>query len=166
MNKKGRHKKVRYIQEMPKISQFSPRGKPGRPDEVELKIDEMEAIRLADYQGYNQTEGALAMGISRPSFGRILRAGRKIVADALINGKIIKIRIGDVQVGVKKQKLPEKKNIFKNISKNNFSSKEYINKEILLRTNIFRYKKTKTNTNNIIGNNKQQLVTNSQQKIS
>ncbi len=151
MAKRGRHKKVRYIQEMPKISQFSPRGKPGRPEEVELKIDEMEAIKLADYQGYNQTEGAIAMGISRPSFGRILRAGRKIVADALINGKIIKIRIGDAQVGVKKQKLPEKKNIFKNIPKNNLSysdSKEYITKEILLRTNILRYKNTSSNCAN------------------
>ena len=108
---KGRKKKVRYIQEMPRVSQFSPRGKPGRPDEIELKIDQYEALNLADYQGYNQEEGASVMGISRPSFGRILREGRKIVADALVNGKIIKIRTADVQVGVIKQRLPFKKDI-------------------------------------------------------
>ena len=31
---KGRRKKIRYIQKMPSTLQFSPRGKPGRPDEV------------------------------------------------------------------------------------------------------------------------------------
>ena len=105
---RGRRKKIRYIQMMPKVSQFSPRGKPGRPDEIELKIDEFEAIKLADHQGYDQTEGAQAMGLSRPSFGRILRRGRKIIADAMVNGKIIRIRIGNVQVGVRQKNLPEK----------------------------------------------------------
>ena len=106
---KGRRKKIRYIQKMPKISLFSPRGKPGRPDEIELKIDEFEALKLADHQGYDQSEGAIAMGISRPSFGRILRNGRKIVADALVNGKILRIRIGNVQVGVRQKDFPEKR---------------------------------------------------------
>ena len=105
---KGRKKKIRYIQKMPKIVQFSPRGKPGRPDEIELKVDEFEAIKLADYQGYDQSEGALAMGISRPSFGRILRRARNILSDALVNGKIIRIRTGDVQVGVRQKNFPSK----------------------------------------------------------
>jgi len=107
--KKGRRKKVRYIQNMPDIAQFSPRGKAGRPDEVELKIDQFEAIKLADYQGYDQSEGAQIMGISRPSFGRILRNGRKTIADALVNGKIIRIRIGNVQVGIRKNELQSKR---------------------------------------------------------
>ena len=99
----GRPKKVRYIQKMPKIVQFSPRGKPGRPEEVELTLDQFEAFKLADYQGFSQSEGAKAMRISRPSFGRILRDARYKVADALTNGKIIKICMGDVQVGVRKR---------------------------------------------------------------
>ena len=105
---RGRRKKIRYIQKMPKILQFSPRGKPGRPDEIELKIDEYEALKLADFQGYNQSEGALAMGISRASFGRILRNARSIMADALVNGKIIRIRTSDVQVGVRQKNFPSK----------------------------------------------------------
>ncbi len=104
--KKGRQKKVRYVQEMPKTAQFSPRGNPGRPDEAELLVDQFEAIKLYDYQGYDQSEGAQIMGISRPSFGRILREGRKAVADALVNSKTLRIRIGDVQVGVHQRKLP------------------------------------------------------------
>ena len=98
----GRPKKVRYIQNMPKTVLFSPRGKPGRPEEVELSLDQFEAIKLADFQGFSQVEGALAMRISRPSFGRILREARAKIADALVNGKIIKITLGDAQVGVRR----------------------------------------------------------------
>ena len=105
---KGRRKKVRYIQKMPQIVQFSPRGKPGRPDEVELTIDQFEAVKLADYQGYDQFEGAKVMGVSRPTFGRSLRQGRKILADALVNGKTLRIRMGNVQVGVRKKSLPHR----------------------------------------------------------
>ena len=107
----GRRKKIRYIQKMPRIVQFSPRGKTGRPDEIELKVDEFEAIKLNDFQGYNQSEGAQAMGISRPTFGRILRNARQVLANALVNGKIIRIRIGNVQVGVKQKNLFSKKEL-------------------------------------------------------
>jgi len=65
--------------------------------------------KLADFQGYDQSEGAEIMGISRPSFGRLLRSGRKAVADALVNGKIIRIRIANVQVGVRQKNVPHKK---------------------------------------------------------
>jgi predicted DNA-binding protein (UPF0251 family) len=102
MSLKGRPKKVRYIQKMPQIVQFSPRGKPGRPDEVELTLDQFEAIKLADFQGFDQQEGALAMKFSRPSFGRVLREARAKIADALVNGKIIKFHMGNVQIGVRK----------------------------------------------------------------
>ncbi|MFA6378329.1 MAG: DUF134 domain-containing protein [Candidatus Omnitrophota bacterium] len=101
MQKRGRPKKVRYIQKMPKVILFSPRGKPGRPDEILLSIDQYEALKLADFQGFDQTQGAIVMKVSRPSFGRILRSARKNVADALVNGKIIKIGIGDTQIGVR-----------------------------------------------------------------
>ncbi len=102
MGRPGRPKKVRFIQNMPKIVQFSPRGKPGRPDEIELTLDQFEALKLADYQLFNQQQGAIAMRLSRASFGRVLRQARKKIADALVNGKTIKIRMGDVQIGVKK----------------------------------------------------------------
>ncbi len=135
--KRGRHKKVRYIQKMPSITQFSPRGKPGRPDEIELLVDEFEAIKLADHQGYDQSEGALAMGISRASFGRVVRHGRKIVADALVNGKIIRIRIGDVQVGVKHKNLPKRKEINAAIENQNVTQK----REEAVRDAIIQYGK-------------------------
>ena len=123
---------------MPKIATFSPRGKPGRPDEIELKIDEYEAIKLADFQGYDQDEGAVAMGISRPSFGRILRNGRKTVADALVNGKIIKIRTANVQVGVRQKNFPPKV-----ASPSDGSNMRTRVMEESLRRNIVKYAKPK-----------------------
>ena len=136
---KGRRKKIRYIQKMPKIVQFSPRGKAGRPDEIELKVDEYEAIKLADFQGYDQAEGAMAMGISRPSFGRILRDGRKVIADGLVNGKIIRIRTGNVQVGVRQKNFP-----FKDRKARKELTLRSQLKEEALRRNIAQYSRAKT----------------------
>ena len=91
MKPKGRPKKQRLIKAEPKIELFSPRGKPGRPDEVQLTLDEFEAIRLADFQGLSQKEAANSMEISQQTFSRIIRKAQKTLADALISGKIIKI---------------------------------------------------------------------------
>ena len=94
MKVRGRPKKYRIIRQDPKINQFSPRGRPGRPDESELSMDEFEAVRLADYMGLAQKEAAKSMRISQPTFSRILKKGRKNIAQALISGNIIKIQGG------------------------------------------------------------------------
>ena len=91
MKKLGRPKKERKIQKKPKIMFFSPRGRPGRPEEVDLSIDEYEALRIADYERHDQSKGAELLGLSRASFGRLLRDARRKIADALVNGKIIRI---------------------------------------------------------------------------
>ena len=94
MQARGRPKKYRIVRQDPKINQFSPRGKPGRPDEVNLNMDEFEAIRLADYMGLNQKGAARSMHISQQTFSRILKKAHKAAAKALINGAIIKIQGG------------------------------------------------------------------------
>ena len=96
MRKLGRPKKERHISKKPKTLTFSPRGRPGRPEEVEITIDEFEAIRLADFNEFEQVQGANEMSISRATFGRILRHARKKLADALVNGKIIRIAGGQI----------------------------------------------------------------------
>lgn len=118
----GRPRKVRYIQKMPRVSQFSPRGKPGRPDVALISLDEFEALKLADYQGFSQTDGAAAMNVSRSSFGRMIRRSHRKIADAIINGKIIKIVLGDAQVGVRKTEFT-KENLKEEIAR--FRTKEY-----------------------------------------
>ncbi len=94
MQPRGRPKKYRIVRQDPKINQFSPRGKPGRPNEVEISVDEYETIRLADYIGLNQKEAAISMRISQQTFSRILKKARKSLANGLINGAVIKIQGG------------------------------------------------------------------------
>jgi predicted DNA-binding protein (UPF0251 family) len=60
---------------------------------VELRVDEMEAIRLADYEGLYQQECADKMGISRTTFSRLIESARKKIADALLNTKALRIQI-------------------------------------------------------------------------
>jgi uncharacterized protein len=95
----GRPVKTRYIKAEPEVAQFSPRGRAGRPDEVELPIDQYEALRLADYKLTPHSAAGKVMGISRQTFERILKKARNKVADAIVNGKIIRIEGGKVKVG-------------------------------------------------------------------
>ena len=62
---------------------------------VKLNVDEFEAMRLKDLQGLEQTAAADSMHISQPTFHRVIEAARKKVADALVNGKAIRIEGGD-----------------------------------------------------------------------
>jgi predicted DNA-binding protein (UPF0251 family) len=94
-HKKGRPRKRKIVHEQPRIDHFSPRGRPGRPDEVVIAIEEYESIRLADHLGMDQKEAADMMGISQQSFSRLVRKARKMVADAIVNAKIIRIEGGD-----------------------------------------------------------------------
>lgn len=94
MRTRGRPKKYRIVKVDPKISQFSPRGRPGRPDEVELKMDEFEALRLADYQNLSQKEAAKSMRISQQTFSRILKRARNLIAKGITTGSAIRIQGG------------------------------------------------------------------------
>ena len=94
----GRPIKTRLIRKKPPIRQFSPRGRIGRPGYNELKYEELEAIRLADFRGLKQAEAARYMGISQQTFSRVLRSGRKCLAEALVKGEIIKVQGGDFKI--------------------------------------------------------------------
>jgi predicted DNA-binding protein (UPF0251 family)/predicted Fe-Mo cluster-binding NifX family protein len=58
---------------------------------VELMPDELESIRLADQMGLYQEAAAVRMQVSRATFSRILTSARAKVADALVNGKAIRL---------------------------------------------------------------------------
>ena len=71
---------------------FKPRAVPLRLlNEVCLDVCEVEAIRLADLEGMYQEDAAKEMEVSRQTFGNIVNSAHKKIADALINGKAIKI---------------------------------------------------------------------------
>jgi len=98
MKPKGRPIKLRLVRNEPKIKQFSPRGRPGRPDEIRLTLDQYEALRLVDYRGLKQAQAAKIVDISRSTLRRIIREARFRLADGLINGKIIRIFGGKVRI--------------------------------------------------------------------
>jgi len=60
-------------------------------EEVDLSMDELEALRLCDLENLEQTEAAKKMKVSQSTLQRILTSARKKVALALVEGKAIKI---------------------------------------------------------------------------
>jgi predicted DNA-binding protein (UPF0251 family) len=77
-------------------------------ESVALSVDEFEAIRLKDLEGLEQTAAAESMRISQPTFHRLIEAARKKVADALVNGKAIRIEGGEYMSDVnRKFKCPD-----------------------------------------------------------
>jgi len=70
-------------------------------EEVSLSLDELEAIRLADYEGRYHEEAATGMKVSRATFGRILKKAHSKVAEAIVYGKALRIEISTDQGGDK-----------------------------------------------------------------
>ncbi len=94
----SRPKKCRCVNCVPDASYFKPKGVPlMHLEEVSLSLDEVEALRLADLEGFYHEEAARAMKVSRATFGRILNAARRKVAEALLRGKALKIETNDPQ---------------------------------------------------------------------
>ncbi|HCW92534.1 MAG TPA: hypothetical protein DHM44_02515 [Flexistipes sinusarabici] len=92
--------KERLVMHRPRINEFGPYNdnKPNKDESLDnngnatiLTLDELEAMRLADLECLSQEEAAALMNVSRQTFGRIVEIARKKMADALINGKIVKI---------------------------------------------------------------------------
>lgn len=76
---------------------FKPIGRPVSELEIEpLRLDELEALRLADLEGLYQETAAARMGVSRPTFARILARARAAVARALVEERILVVAEGPV----------------------------------------------------------------------
>jgi len=95
----SRPPKCRRVAFAPGVIYFKPAGIPLRSlEEIRLFVEEIEAIRLKDLEGLEQEQGAENMGISRPTFQRILASARQKIADALLNGKAIRIEGGNFEM--------------------------------------------------------------------
>ena len=70
--------KWRRIEHIPSIPYFIPSAsdEDGVPANT-LKLEELEAVRLKDLEGLEQSECAEKMGVSRPTFQRILLSARE-----------------------------------------------------------------------------------------
>lgn len=82
----------RCLRFQPNVYYFKPQGIPLRHlEEVVLLPDELEALKLYEVDGLDQTAAAHKMNISQPTFARLLGTATKKVAEAIINGKAVRI---------------------------------------------------------------------------
>lgn len=103
-----RPQKQRKIAYTPSVTVFKPAGIPFRDiEEVQLSLDELEAIRLAHVEGLYQAGVSERMGISRQTAGRILDSAHQKIAHALVEGKAIRIEGGVFRHTDDKQELCE-----------------------------------------------------------
>ncbi|WP_066714322.1 DUF134 domain-containing protein [Clostridium sp. Marseille-P299] len=65
---------------------------------ITINVDELEAMRLCDFEGLDQEEAATRMQISRGTFQRILYSGRKKSTQALCTGSSVLIEGGNYEV--------------------------------------------------------------------
>jgi len=65
---------------------------------ITMSVEEYETIRLIDLEGMLQEECAESMNVARTTVQRIYNDARKKLADALINGNVLKIEGGNYKL--------------------------------------------------------------------
>jgi uncharacterized protein len=94
-----RPKRLRRVNFIPEITYFKPINVPlAHLKEVNLNFDELEVLRLVDYQEKSQEDAAQKMAVSQSTIQRILTSARKKVAKGLILGQAIRVKGGENKV--------------------------------------------------------------------
>lgn len=93
-----RRKKCRKVCRMPTLQEFRPVGAISCESAVILSVDEYEAIRLIDKQGFSQEECSSYMQVARTTVQMIYNSARKKLADALVEGLPLRIEGGDYRL--------------------------------------------------------------------
>jgi predicted DNA-binding protein (UPF0251 family) len=94
-----RPKTYRWVRHRPEITFFKPHGIPvWMLEHVTLTLAEVEALRLSDLEGLYQEDAAEKMGVSRQTFGRVLKEARAKIAGSIVHGKALKIEGGSYRM--------------------------------------------------------------------
>lgn len=92
----SRPRKCRWVEREPGVTYFKPQGVPLKNlEQVIITVDELEALRLSDLLNQSHEATAQQMKVSRPTVTRMLARAHRAIADALVNGKAIRIEGGD-----------------------------------------------------------------------
>lgn len=89
----ARPARPRNIVGRPVATLFKPGGIPALA-QIGMGLDEFEAVRLADLEGFEHELAARRMKISRQTFGRVLGSARRKIAQALVLGQALRIEGG------------------------------------------------------------------------
>ncbi|MHA1191629.1 MAG: DUF134 domain-containing protein [Promethearchaeota archaeon] len=90
----GRNTQTRSIKHPPNNFYFHPFK--DDTSKIKLTLAEFEAMRLKHYLNLSQQTSASKMGVSQPTFSRILENAHKKMTRAIIDGKQISIHGGNV----------------------------------------------------------------------
>ena len=93
-----RPRKCRKVCHMPKVCDFVPVGQDENQTAVVLTVDEFEAIRLIDEQGFSQEECSSYMQVARTTAQAIYNTARAKIATALVEGMPLRIEGGDYRL--------------------------------------------------------------------
>ena len=94
-----RPRKWRTVCRLPDIERFGPLGKAVPEDQViYMTVEEYETIRLIDLIGLTQEECAAQMNVARTTVQSIYATARQKLADAIVNGKVLRIAGGDYRL--------------------------------------------------------------------
>lgn len=95
----ARPRKWRKVCCLPKSSEFGPiQDEKSSEKIVFMTVDEYETIRLIDLEGLTQVECSEQMHVARTTVQGIYSKARKKIAEALVNGKTLKIEGGDYKL--------------------------------------------------------------------
>ncbi len=88
----------RRVSFSPQTTYFKPAGLPlAGLGEAVLNLEGLEAVRLCDLEKLGQSEAAEQMGVSQPTLHRLLEKARETLADAIVNGKAIRVEGGNYE---------------------------------------------------------------------
>ena len=94
----ARPKKCRRVCALPAIKEFVPDSCRNAADCIVLAVDEYEAIRLIDYEGFSKEECGEHMSVARTTVQQIYTSARKKIAEALVEGCALVIEGGDYRL--------------------------------------------------------------------
>ena len=80
----------RKVCRLPACPRFHP-DTPSAQEEIRLTVEEYEALRLMDLEGYTQAECAQTMGIARTTVQSIYASARRKVSRMLVEGRALSI---------------------------------------------------------------------------
>lgn len=96
MHNMGRPRKRRMVNFDHDVRHFKPSGVCLKDlEEVNITIDELETLRLSTLEKMKQENAAQTMQIHQSTFQRTLQRTLQKIADALVNGKSIRVEGGD-----------------------------------------------------------------------
>lgn len=95
----ARPKKWRRVCCLPESDRFGPLNvQIDHKHFIAMTVDEYEAIRLIDLEGFTQEECANQMNIARTTVQGIYCDARKKLAESLVRGKVLRIEGGDYKL--------------------------------------------------------------------